>query len=87
MLAGQSQAVIDSLVDDWLPRCLLVDNPGEVRIDLGVLAGQPNCLIRELLVALWRRKGWPLQAMGLRKWDELTTLTAMPEGKQVFPAA
>jgi tRNA(Ile)-lysidine synthase len=84
-LAGQSQAVIDDLVDQWRHRCMIADEPGEIQIDLGVLAGQPRCLIRELLVSLWRRQGWPMQAMGLRKWDELSELTAMPNIKQVFP--
>jgi hypothetical protein len=36
-------------------------------------------------VNLWRRQGWPMQAMGLRKWDELSELTTMPNVKQVFP--
>jgi hypothetical protein len=85
LLAGQSQAVIDDVVGEWLHRCIFSDDPGAARIDLSVLAGQPRGLIRELFVALWRRQGWPLQAMGLRKWDELSELAAMSDVKQVFP--
>jgi tRNA(Ile)-lysidine synthase len=84
-LAGQSQAVIDELVDERLQRCLLLDGSDEVQIDQGALTGQPQSLIRELLLTLWRRKGWPLQAMGLRKWDDLSALASMSNAKQVFP--
>ena len=47
----------------------------------------PSYLVRELLMAVWRRMGWPLQSMGSAKWEELTDMTARaaPAAKRVFP--
>jgi tRNA(Ile)-lysidine synthase len=84
-VARESQAVIDLLIQSRLQECVLADEPGGILIDLGALDACPKSLIRELLIVLWRRKNWPLQAMGLRKWDELVALTEMSNAKQVFP--
>jgi hypothetical protein len=36
---------------------------------------------------VWRREGWPMQSMGMLKWDELSELaTSMTAAsKRVFP--
>jgi tRNA(Ile)-lysidine synthase len=86
-LAGEAQAVIDADVDACFDRCVAIDASGEVRIEIESLAVRPRYLIRELLMAVWRRMGWPMQSMGMVKWDELcglATLTAST-AKQVFP--
>ena len=75
-LAGEAQTVVDGLVDGWFDRCVTVEGPHAVRIELADLMAQPRYLIGELLVAVWRRQGWPLQAMGRPKWDELGELIA-----------
>jgi tRNA(Ile)-lysidine synthase len=86
-LAGEAQAVIDDDVDAWFDRCVAIDRPGEVRIELDSLAGRPRYLIRELLLAVWRRTGWPMQSMGMLKWDELSELATLTTStaKRVFP--
>jgi hypothetical protein len=41
-------------------------------------------------MALWRRQGWPLQAMGYERWEELADLASTPPvgpGKKVFPGS
>jgi tRNA(Ile)-lysidine synthase len=47
----------------------------------------PSYLVRELLMAIWRRMGWPLQSMGSVKWEELADMAAptVPAAKRVFP--
>lgn len=86
-LAGEVQAVIDDDVDGWFNRCVAIDRSDAAHIELASLAGRPRYLIRELLMTLWRRVGWPMQAMGMLKWDELCELAATksPEPKRVFP--
>jgi tRNA(Ile)-lysidine synthase len=86
-LAGEVQAVIDGDVGVWFDRCAAIDRPDGAHIELGSLAGRPRYLIRELLMTLWRRAGWPMQAMGMLKWDELCELATAksPEPKRVFP--
>ena len=44
-------------------------------------------MVRELLMAVWRRMGWPLGSMGSVKWEELAGMAtpAAPTAKRVFP--
>ena len=35
-----------------------------------------NYVIRELLMAVWRKQGWPMQAMGFDQWDQLASMLA-----------
>ena len=86
-LAGEAQAVVDDLVAQRLDRCVTIDGLGAARIELAELADRPRYLVRELLMAVWRRQGWPMQAMGRRQWDELSELAgsaAMPV-RRIFP--
>jgi tRNA(Ile)-lysidine synthase len=86
-LAGEAQAVIDELVGAWFDRCVTVDGPNDVRVAVGLLAGKPRYLVRELLMAVWRQAGWPMQSMGMLKWDELSELatSTTTASKRVFP--
>jgi tRNA(Ile)-lysidine synthase len=86
-LAGQAQAVVDELVEQLSARCVAIEDPATVRIELAGLADRPRYLVGELLRALWRRQGWPLQAMGRRQWDELGALALgpTPPVRRVFP--
>jgi tRNA(Ile)-lysidine synthase len=110
-LAGEAQAVIDELIDQWFDRCVTVDGPNDARIDLvqlgcqggadvpvrpaarrrgdghGCLLRPSHYLVRELLMAVWRRQAWPMQSMGMLKWDELSELATSPTAasKRNFP--
>ena len=86
-LAGEAQAVIDPWVGEWCDRCVAGDGPNGVRIALGPLTGCPRYLVRELLMAVWRQAGWPMQSMGMLKWDELSELAALATTplKRTFP--
>lgn len=93
-LAGDAQAVIDDDVESWFDRCVVLDSANTAKIDLASLAHRPRYLVRELLMAVWRRAGWPMQAMGMLKWDELSEL-ALSEpavsptttAKQILPGS
>ncbi len=73
-LAGQSQTIIDRLVEDLAERSLRPGGPDTLRLVRQKLEGQPKYLLGELLSALWRRQGWPVQAMGHDKWELLTAM-------------
>ena len=90
-LAGEAQAVVNGLVDDWFDRCVTIDGPNAARIELSradipvcragtAPSGRQECLpsylLRELLMAVWRRMGWPLGSMGAVKWEELAKMAA-----------
>jgi hypothetical protein len=91
-LAGEVQEVVDALVDQLAERALVDQDDRSLRIDAAQLAAQPGYLVRETLIALWRRQAWPMQSMGRREWDLLAQLAAdsltAPHGtvrKRVFP--
>jgi tRNA(Ile)-lysidine synthase len=86
-LAGEAQSVADDLVAERLDRCVTTDDLGATQIQLAELANQPRYIVREVLIAVWRREGWPMQAMGWQQWDELGELAhaATPPVRRVFP--
>ncbi|MGO8689389.1 MAG: tRNA lysidine(34) synthetase TilS [Thermoguttaceae bacterium] len=91
-LAGEVQAVIDSRSDELADRCVCQERPHAIRIDAAALAAEPPYLVREVLMLVWRRQGWPMQAMGFAQWELLERMLAacgqseseLP-AKQVFP--
>jgi tRNA(Ile)-lysidine synthase len=74
-LAGDAQLVVAQNVEQLMGRCLGESIAGEVRLELSPLEGAPRFLLRELLMAVWRQKGWPLRDMGFQQWDLLAALT------------
>jgi hypothetical protein len=91
-LAGEAQTVVDRIVEGLLDQCVCEADLGLVRILLGPLADQPRYAVRELLMAVWRDRGWPLGAMGFVQWDRLADLVVAGEHgstavrrKHVFP--
>jgi tRNA(Ile)-lysidine synthase len=92
-LAGESQALIDSMAGDVAGRCLHHVQRDEVRLELKSLIAQPPHLVREVLIHVWRRQGWPMAAMGFAEWESLATLISSVkqsvEGprKRMFPGA
>ncbi|MCC7083595.1 MAG: tRNA lysidine(34) synthetase TilS [Pirellulales bacterium] len=95
-IAADAQRLIERLAEELLDRCLLPNEAGStgvVRLDTRPLHHQDRHLIREMFVILWRRQGWPLQAMGFHKWDALAVLSLATEPsptggivKAAFPA-
>jgi tRNA(Ile)-lysidine synthase len=86
-LAGEAQAIIDRLVDTLGQRHVTIEPPCGARLDIKTLADQPAYLVGELLIAVWRQRGWPEQSMGAAQWEELS---AMARGrtatrKKMFP--
>lgn len=93
-LAGESQSLIDAMVRDVAQRCLRRAGREDVRLDLKILAAQPSYLIREVLMDVWRRQGWPLAAMGFSEWELLAAMLSpatkrFSDGppKRMFPGA
>lgn len=72
-LAGEAQAVIAALVDELLRGCVR-NEADRIVFDCGLLANQPRYVVRESLLAAWRRRQLPEQAMGFAQWDELAKL-------------
>lgn len=72
-MAGEAQEVIAAVVDELLPRCVR-NEADRIVVDCGLLADQPRYVVRELLIAAWRHRQWPEQAMGFAQWEELAEL-------------
>jgi tRNA(Ile)-lysidine synthase len=78
--AADAQAVIDIVVDRLLASCDATADAASVVLATQPLADQPAAIVAEALRALWRRAGWPEQAMDCRSW------TALAELAQAFAA-
>lgn len=73
--ADELQSEIEEAANRLL-KASLADETAEIgRLDGRLLDGQPRHLVREVFVALWRRKNWPRQRMGFDDWDRLYRLT------------
>ncbi|MCC6125178.1 MAG: tRNA lysidine(34) synthetase TilS [Pirellulales bacterium] len=93
-LAGEMQAVVDRAVAELFERIVTIESRTSVRIDLSALETTDSYLFRELLMSIWRRQNWPLQAMGFDQWCLLETmaresfyLSPKRNEKRVFPGA
>ena len=92
-LAAELQTVIDPLVERLLQENVTTadgENPNSeatVHIDTKRLAHEPPYLIREVLIAVWRRNRWPMQSMGFEQWSQLAEMiqSAAPR-RRTFPA-
>jgi tRNA(Ile)-lysidine synthase len=91
-LAEDVQAIAASLLGDLQRRCVRIDSPFQVTVDCRGLAAVPRYLVRELLIAVWQQQGWPLQAMGYERWEQLADLACPTEPPatdwtRVFPGS
>ncbi|MBI3838881.1 MAG: tRNA lysidine(34) synthetase TilS [Planctomycetia bacterium] len=93
-LAADAQRVIDGLSQALFDCSVVIHDAFRVTIDCRALDSQDRHLVRELLLGVWRRQGWPLQAMGFVQWNLLADMAlaqpSAPESgpsKQVLPGA
>jgi tRNA(Ile)-lysidine synthase len=84
-LASEAQEVIDVLADELCNQAVKCESQTTVVIDAAALAGRPQYLLRELLVLVWRRQMWPMQAMGFVQWDQLSQM--LTESNRSSPTA
>jgi len=72
--ADEFQTAIEQLANQLLDSCLEDDSSEICRLNASRLSDQPRHLVRETFVALWKRKGWPRQAMGFEQWERICRL-------------
>jgi tRNA(Ile)-lysidine synthase len=89
-MAEDAQTVIDGLVDERAGQCVTHVSGHELKIDCSRLESANPYVVREMLISIWKNRGWPQQAMSYDKWGELAAL-AMGEqagpSKSVFPGS
>jgi tRNA(Ile)-lysidine synthase len=92
-LAGEVQEVVGGLVEDCYRQAVRGEREKRVRIEAALVRPLAPYLVRELLIAVWRRQDWPLQAMGYAQWDLLAEMlrsagrSNAPPRRQMFPGA
>jgi tRNA(Ile)-lysidine synthase len=74
--ARDLQSTIEELAEGIFNRCVEDETPDLVRLNAEILEDQPRHLVREVFVCLWKRKGWPRQAVGFCDWDRLARLVS-----------
>jgi tRNA(Ile)-lysidine synthase len=88
-VAADAQRVIDGLTGPLSERSIIDQDANSVTLDCRELARADRHLVRELMVDIWRRQAWPLQAMGYAEWNLLADLALAPgdTDPKVFPGA
>lgn len=89
-LAGDAQAALEPAVEKLVDQVLQTTADGAaVRLDCKPLAAEPIHFVRETLVHIWRRQGWPMQNMSLEHWQALAELAqrAVSAGAITLPGA
>jgi tRNA(Ile)-lysidine synthase len=85
-LAGEAQAAVDRQVAELLDRWVRPDGLDGLVIDRAGLAAEPRYVVRELLMAVWRRQGWPMRAMGFAEWDLAAAMVLPPGASSAGPS-
>ena len=88
-LAGEAQQVVAAAAEPWIDRAVTVRTADTVTIDCLPLADTQRHLVREVLLCVWQRQGWPLGGMGFGEWQTLADMAARaaPDAKRMFPGA
>jgi tRNA(Ile)-lysidine synthase len=91
-LASEVQTVVDQAVEKIFERQVFAESQTAMRIDLFGLETTASYLLRELLMLVWRKQEWPLQAMGFAEWNLLEKmardsclLSPKSSEKRIFP--
>ena len=70
--------MIDEVIARALEECNWKKRGETIEVEVRTLRIDSEFLARELLIALWRKAGWPLQAMGRNEWQCLVELIKEP---------
>ena len=71
-LATQTQAIIDRQVAALRKAIQQHRDDGLIVLDCKQLGTDDAFLLQELLIQIWKERGWPLREMGLERWESLT---------------
>ena len=82
-LGGDAQRVIDALGESLLERSLVECDAQRLVIDCRPLRASDPHVVRETLIAAWRRQGWPQQSMGWAQWNLLAEMVLANEPSDV----
>jgi len=77
-LAGEAQEMIDEVITGALKECNWKKRGETIEVEVRTLRIDSEFVIREILISLWRKAAWPLQAMGLNEWQCLMELIKKP---------
>ncbi|MDA0283073.1 MAG: tRNA lysidine(34) synthetase TilS [Planctomycetota bacterium] len=83
--AAEVSNLVRGLADKLANEALIQNSENSLRIDCQTLANQPSLLIRETLLTVWQRAGWPLKRMGHREWQILSDLVTQASGAVSLP--
>jgi tRNA(Ile)-lysidine synthase len=88
-LAAAAQQVVAAAAEQLADRAVTVSRTDELMIACPELADAERHLVREMLVTVWQRQGWPLAAMGFAEWQALAEMTCgdRSDAKRMFPGA
>lgn len=77
-LAGETQAVMDQLVEQLAQISTVKLASNRIRIDCEQLTHANPLLIQNLFINIWKSQAWPLRDMGLPQWQQLAEMAQSP---------
>jgi len=78
-LAREARDVIATVVEDLYDVAVQKRGQAAVEIRCDLLADRPPHVVRELLILVWKKQGWPLQSMGHDQWERLSEMLRSPQ--------
>jgi hypothetical protein len=84
--AHEVQADVVSRAAELLQQAELPRGGAVLVFRASVLAPQPAYLVAEVFRLVWRREGWPMDAMGFTDWQRLTEIVAGQRPAWEFPS-
>ncbi len=75
-LAGEVREWTAGKVEPLQAAChdVRLDDAAAVHVDSRRLHSEPAILVRELLMALWRQRNWPMRQMGFDQWERMAEM-------------
>jgi tRNA(Ile)-lysidine synthase len=79
MLASQHELVLAELLDGLIESALLEQSPEQIVFDVLPLQQCSPFVLREILIRVWKRQGFPQREMDYRQWFALAELFQTPD--------
>src|SRR5690606_37381231 len=78
--AAEAHALVCSEAERMLDAATVSQTGNVVDLDINTFQGTPDCIVREALASLWRRRGWPLADMSFDRWRSLVDAASVASG-------
>jgi tRNA(Ile)-lysidine synthase len=84
-LAAEHESVLSELLDSLIETALVEHSPNRIVLDGSQLQHYSLAVIREMVIRIWKRQGFPQREMDYFQWSALAELIQTPGKRLDFP--